>query len=130
MMTKTDKLTAPEIASRLSQFIGTENYYRHWTGALVYTDGVKAMAEMCGAYWLIDSIASWQPTCRRDEMLREMQFWTLKRMGAGTWDLRVERDEGNIAFSQPIEFSDFPMNEMKLWVQAGSPMVLMLPSEY
>lgn len=129
-MTKTDKLTPAEIASRLSQFIGTENYYRHWTGALVYTDGVKAMAELCGAFWLIDAIASWQPSCRRDEMLREMQFWTLKRLGDGTWELQVERDEGDVAFSQPIEFSDFPMNEMKLWVQAGSPMVLMLSSEY
>ncbi|MCE5229028.1 hypothetical protein LLG95_05465 [bacterium] len=129
-MMKTDKLTAPEIASRLSQFIGTENYWRHWTGALVYTDGVKAMAEMCGAFWLIDAIASWQPTCRRDEMLREMQFWILRRFDDQKWVLEVERDEGDVAFHQEIEFSDFPLREIKLWVQAGSPMVLMLPSEY
>ena len=44
--------------SDLSQFIGTENYYRHWTGHGVYTDGVKYLAEKAGAYWLIDAILS------------------------------------------------------------------------
>jgi len=35
------RLTAGQLESNLSQFYGTENYYKHWTGAIVYTDGVK-----------------------------------------------------------------------------------------
>jgi hypothetical protein len=48
-----------DIINELSQFWGTENYHKHWLG-LVYTDGIKAMAELCGAYWLIDVVASYE----------------------------------------------------------------------
>jgi len=129
----TEKLSPDQIRSHLASFSGTENYHRHWTGALVCTDGAKAMADLCGAWWLVDAIASWQSHCRGDAMLMEMQFWTLRKQEGGKWTLQVERDAGNVAFSQEIEYSDFPLNEMKLWAGAGGPqgaMVLMLPSEY
>jgi hypothetical protein len=127
------ELTSAEIEAQLGQFIGSENYYRHWTGALVYTDGVKAMAELCGAYWLIDAVASWQPQCRKDKMLRQIQFWTLRRTEDNQWLLCVERDTDDVAFRQQIEFSDFPLTEIKLYAAAGGPggaIVLMLPTEY
>ncbi len=36
--------------SDLSHFTGTENYYRHWTRRLVYTDGVKYLADEGNAH--------------------------------------------------------------------------------
>ena len=39
---------------------GSENFYCHKTSLILYTDGVKEMAEKCSAYWLIDLIISHQ----------------------------------------------------------------------
>jgi len=58
--------------SDLSQFIGTVNYYRHWIGQGVYTDGVQYLAEQAGAYWLVDAVFSYR---RRESF----QIWTLKK---------------------------------------------------
>ena len=38
----------------LMQFIGTENYWRHWLG-FNYTDGVKYLAEKGEAYWQLSA---------------------------------------------------------------------------
>jgi len=134
------KMTTAEIEQMLPHFSGTTAYFRHWTGALVYTEGVAWLAENAGAFWLIDAIAAWQADCRRDRMLREMQFWTLKKFQIpskpqwdGRWVLYCERDENDRAFQQVIDFSDFPLDGIKLWVAAGGPngeYVLMLPGEY
>ena len=68
--------------STLDQFIGTEGYTR-WSPLfrrMVLTDGAKFVADnggRNGAYWLVDAIASHQPKALKNEMLREIQFWTL-----------------------------------------------------
>ena len=42
----------------LRQFSGSETWYRHaFVRSVLYTDGVKHVAEAGGAYWLIDEIA-------------------------------------------------------------------------
>jgi hypothetical protein len=35
---------------------GSENFYCHKPSLILYTDGVRELAEGCGAYWLIDLI--------------------------------------------------------------------------
>ena len=35
---------------------GSENFYCHKPSLMLYTDGVKELAEKAGAYWLIDLI--------------------------------------------------------------------------
>ena len=47
-----------ELRIALTKFTGTVNYYRHWTRAFHYTDGVAFLAENVGAYWLLDHIAA------------------------------------------------------------------------
>jgi len=63
----------------LSPFTGTEQWYQHFTG-LLYTDGVKYVADTAGAYWLIDAIASYQhePQVKRNRRLQEFQLWVLE----------------------------------------------------
>ncbi len=126
---------ASQIHQRLTHFTGTTTYVRHWTGALLYTEGVQWLAEKAGAYWLIDAIASWQPECRKHPMLREMQFWRLNvNQADNSAGLECFPDDGHPAHvRQEIEFTDFPLAEIKLWAAAGGPggrMVLMLPGEY
>jgi hypothetical protein len=121
------KKTAEEITRDLAQFTGTEHHYKHFLSRLVYTDGVKYVADACGAYWLLDVIASYQGRCLRDPKLSEMQFWTLKvDLEKGKGLVTCERDEGDVAIRQRIPSTDFPLAEIKIWVENNT---MYLPSE-
>lgn len=112
----------------LEQFTGTENYYKHSMG-LLYTDGLHYLVQEAKAYWLIDAIASWQisPKVKKDPMLQRIQFWKLRVNTDHSASLPCERDEGNIALSQEISYTDFPLESVTLYLADG---VLLLPSEY
>lgn len=109
----------------LEQFTGTTRYYPHGLG-LKYSDGVKFLADRAGAYWLIDSIALHQPHCLKDPMLQEIQFWKLKVENL-SGVLTCERDEGDVYLSEPISFTDFPLDSITLYLADG---ILYLPSEH
>jgi len=118
-------MQAVELERSLSQFIGTQNYYKHFTG-LFYTDGIKYLADKAGSYWLIDLIASWQiyPKVRSCPF----QIWELKVNEDRTAVITMKEDTNEpIKAKQEIQFTDFPLKEIKLYVVDG---VLMLPSEY
>jgi hypothetical protein len=131
---------AIDLQKELQQFTGTEQYYKNL--GLLYTDGIKNLADRAGAYWLIDLIASYQPKCRRNEDLRDFQVWYLTRPGAtiAPW-LTQPHESGCIVtcwsdtpnageapiVRQDVPFTDFPLVEIKLYVCGG---VLMIPSEY
>jgi len=116
-----------ELESALDYFSGTENWWKHWAGRITYTDGVKYLAEKAGAFWLIDLIASHQNRRLRDE---KFQVWTLtvdrSKNPMAVAECRPDRDEPVIA-RQKIEFTDFPLPSIKLWLVDK---VLLLPSEY
>jgi hypothetical protein len=86
---------------------------------------------------LIDAIASYQRDRRitGNRLLRDLQFWELTvRDGAGL--LTCVADAGlPPAITQAIAFTDFPLSEVRVWVERGSVdgvteiMVAMLPSE-
>ena len=108
--------------SDLGQFIGTVNYYRHWIGQGVYTDGVKYLADKAGAYWLIDAIFS---HTRREPF----QIWTLKKNADDNGAvLTMQEDSGERAkVRQKIPYTDFPLDQIQLYLIDG---VLLLTSEY
>lgn len=120
--------TAPEIQAELVQFSGTENYYRHWLGFL-YTDGVKWLCDNARCYWLIDTIMAYQrdPLVTKDPALQEHQFWRLHVNPDRSATLYCDRDTGNTAFSHKVELTDFPLDEVDLWMEGG---VLILPGEH
>lgn len=135
MSNATKKLTEAD----LSQFTGSETFTRHWSRRLIFTEGVKFLAENAasgsGAYWLIDAIASHQIEIKtlankrdRDD-LRDFQVWELKLNGKGGATLTCRADsDRKPAVTQEIEFTDFEF-DIKLWVERGEEMTLMLPSE-
>jgi hypothetical protein len=104
--------------SELSQFTGTEHYYRNQWG-LVYTDGVKHVAERAGAYWLLDLISSYQPMLarRKDARLQELQFWKLvvNEDHSAVVTCVADSDEEPVV-RQVMEFTDFPLPELDVWV--------------
>ena len=111
----------------ISQFSGGDDRYEHVTKRLIYTEGVKYVADEAGAYWLIDAIASYQ-TRELDERTRGFQCWTLAvNRKESTAVLVCDDGDGNVAVTQAIEYTDFPDEEIKMYVANGT---LMLPSEY
>lgn len=112
----------------LSQFTGTEQYYK-WSVLFpnfVLTDGAKYVAETCGAYWLMDAIASYKQRYDKEGFA----VAHLKKAKKG-WVLTIDDGNDNVLATQKIEFSDFPLDEIKLYaVQSGDLWVMMLPGEY
>jgi hypothetical protein len=112
-------------ASDLANFTGIE--YRHRHGLvrhITYTEGVKYMADHGGAYWLIDKIATLQlePKIKKEEF----QFWKLK-VKDNSATLTCDDGNENIVYSEHIEFTDFPLEEIRFYCTDN---VILLPSEY
>lgn len=59
-MTAVSTDRASEILHSLAYCTGSTEWFQHWTRRIRYTEGVKQMAELCQAYWLIDIVASYQ----------------------------------------------------------------------
>lgn len=113
----------------LNQFTGSETFYRHWQGLLLYTEGVLYVAEKGNAFWLIDAIASYQHSAKitEDKKLQEIQFWELQVKEDQSATLFCWRDSDDLAFTQEIGFTDFPLERIEFYLTNS---VLMLPSEY
>ena len=115
-----------EIMEIISQANSTEHYHRisPIEGYPVITDGVLAVAEAAGAFWLLDLVCSHQ--C--DERLcREFQVWKLEvDLEAQTGIVRGCNDDVVIV-EQVIPYTDFPLEEFKLFLIDG---VILLPREY
>ena len=96
---------------------------------LTVTDGVLYLAEQGGAHWRLDAIASRQldPRVRDDRMLQQIQFWKLTVNPDRSAVLVCERDSEDVAVTQEIPFTDFPLELVTIYCQGG---VLLLPSEY
>jgi hypothetical protein len=122
-------MDAETLLQNLKHFCGTEQYYKHFLG-IRYTDGVKYLAENAQCYWLIDAIASHQPTANKNQRLREFQLWFLHvgdthefiKPKAGNkavltcWEDTPTSDTKPVVIQQ-IPFTDFPLPKIKLYLQ-------------
>lgn len=126
-------------AASLGHFTGTESYHR-WSilfRNMVLTDGALYVAKnggSHGAFWLMDAIASHQPAARKHRSLQDIQFWKLRvNLAKKTCVLECRADSDKpVLIKQEIEYTDFDLEEIDLWVQPGGDnlWVIMLPSEY
>ena len=110
----------------LAHFTGTEQWYRHgMVRNILYTEGVKYVAEEAGAYWLIDEMVFGQsrPKVRREPF----QVWTLtlNKTGRGA-RLACTDGNGNKLFSKLITYTDFP-ETISFYLTDRT---ILLPSEY
>ena len=119
-----------QLYQELNRFNGSEVLFKNIFG-LKYTEGVQHLAQQAGAYWLIDAIASHLVTSRK---LRQEPFLVIF--------LRAKNRQGRLTFhsdynsdnpsefpslkTQKIHYTDFPLEEIKFYVENG---VIMLPSE-
>lgn len=102
---------------------GSEQLFRY-RGQAVFTEGVKEVADVAGAYWLIDAIFSYG---RKEEF----QVWHLDVVGSKAWLSMQEDTEAPVLVLQEIEFTDFPEGQWKFYLVVNPDQaVLMVPNEY
>ena len=125
--------------TELAQFTGTDTW-RSWSPLfpnMLLTAGAQYVAEnggTSGAYWLMDAIASYQPSLQKNPRLREAQFWKLQVHADKTATLICQEDSDiEPVVTQQIEFTDFDLPEIRLYcmpVGDGVRHTILLPSEY
>lgn len=107
---------------QLTQYMCTDEYHK-WFGGMLITDGVKAMGEMYQCYWLIDIVASYQPTLRGEEF----QVWEFKKSDKGKGVVTCEDGNGRVLKTQKIGYTDIKADIATIWVEGN---VALLPSEH
>lgn len=122
----------------LNQFTGDLLRYTHpLNRSVLYTPGIRYVAEAGQAYWLIDAVASYFGTSpmtdamKRDPRIQRMQFWRLEVEGLSAV-LTATADSGEEPFiQQEISYTDFPLKSIDIWAgYDGSFWTLYLPSEH
>ena len=122
-MSNTKTLTEAD----LRQFTGTETWFRHGLNrSILYTEGAQFVAEHGGAYWLLDAIALAQLS-EKAVKAEPFQVWALNVHENRTAAFTCEDGNGKTVYSQEIEFTDFPLPQIKLWFTDNT---ILLPSEY
>ena len=108
-----------------------ESIYAHATGTEAYhklgvftktvaTDGVLAVCQHAGAFWLFDAITSYN-------LEEPFQIWELEVKDRKAVLTMKEDTDQPILVKQDIDHTDFPEGLWKFYLIDG---VLLLPSEY
>lgn len=125
-------MSRPLTPQGLAAFTGDLDRYRHALNRrVIYTPGVRYLAEAGGAYWLIDVIASWigsasfNEAVAADERIEQLLFWTLDcsdDLGKGRSGVVRAWREGSAppfaptAFiTQQIAYTHFPLDTVAIW---------------
>lgn len=128
----------PLSESSLYQFTGDIRRYTHpLNRKVIYTPGVRYLADAGRAYWVIDAIASYfgspemNAAITRDPRIGQIQFWRLE-VSDEKAVLTAEADAGEEPFiRQEIPYTDFPLNMVAVWAAYdGTYWTLYLPSEH
>jgi hypothetical protein len=123
-------MTPEELQSQLAEFYGSENLYHRSTPIVIYyTDGIKWLQENVDCYWLMDLIASYQTT--KFKKANERQFWKVL-VTDNSAVITCDDGNGNISVTQSIDYTDFPLPSLSIWVQIQEEgrIFIYLPSEY
>lgn len=111
----------------LSQFYGTENYYRSCIFApnMVHTDGVQYFAENAGngAFWFLDIVATEIYPLLKTEPFIAI---TLNSVDGKAKIVATDGDDG-LVFKKDIDYTDCPDGTYEFFLTDN---VLMLTSEY
>ena len=130
-MVEKEKLSKAELLAALRQFYGTEHYYQ--TGQVTQaTDGVFFLAEEAGIHWLLNIIDTVFHKFTEDFVnvkLTVFEDRSAKVVIDNGMDLKdkFEAMRYRCFHKQKIPYTDFVLDELKLYVQGK---VILLPSEY
>ena len=121
-------ITLEELQADLAHCNGTEYYYPSLMRNVVYTDGMKRVADLAGAYWLIDYVA---PLVSKMYPRAGFQLWELEVTGSEAVLTMREDSDRPALHEERIPYTDFPEGRFKFYA-CGTParFVIMVPEEY
>lgn len=122
-------MDARELQTALDGFIGSQQLYFRQTplGRIEYTEGIRFLQQQ-GGLWLIDAIASYQSSDFKAN--NPFQSWTLLvSLDTKMAILSATDGNDNVLVSQEIEFTDFPVSQIKIFVEIDPSLLIYLPSE-
>lgn len=113
------------ILTNLPQFTGTEQIWKHRTfaGSIYLSDGCNFIREKAQCRWLFDLIFSHQLKLKTESF----QCWKLNRIDGNVFSVQCSDGNKTILVSQEISYSDFPLDEIEIWLIDG---ISLLKSEY
>lgn len=118
------------LLNELSNFTGTENYYKASVlSNLKLTDGMQHLRERADCYWLVTIVESVQ---HLDKIKANKEFilWRIEVKGKG-FVVSAYRDsplsKENLLYTQEGEYTDFPLKEYEFYQVDDT---LLLKSEY
>jgi len=116
-------MTKRFLPSDVQQLAGSERWYRHqFVPEVLYTEGVKQVADQTEAYWLLDEIAFAQHA-ERAVAAEAFQVWKLVVQRDCTGTLTCKDGNGKVVFTTELDFVIFPEPEFVLWF-AGDTILL------
>ena len=118
---------SPLDPNTLAQFTGSERFFRYaLVREVIFTEGVKYVADAAGAYWLLDEIAlaqRFEPGVKAEAF----QVWDLTVGSGGSAIIACDDGNGREVYSKQIEWTDFPEPGIRMYFCNGC---IHLPSEY
>lgn len=114
------------LRAELARLPRSSETFRHSSGSLVYTAGVKHLVERCRIFWFIDVIAACQPrfvAVRDLELFQLWEFWIADGRGVAF----CSKDSERVLIRVPLARRDSALPYVRLHLRQG---VLMLPSEH
>lgn len=118
------------LKQQLKEFRGTGHYIKHMhpgRSPIYLTQGCLFIRERCQAYWLFNSILSFQLDLRLKNV--NFQIWELRQLQKDlSCELSVREDsDKKPIIIQAIPFSNFLLDSIKIWVIGN---VALLPGQY
>lgn len=123
----------------LQHFTGDLERFRHSLNRrVIYTPGIRHVAESGGAYWLLDEIAIFLGSAgfgravAADPRIGYLHFWRLEVREDRSATLAARADSDVEPFClREIPFTDFPLDSIDIWAGFdGRHWTLYLPSEH
>lgn len=115
---------------------GCNEYYRHPPSrGFVYTDGVKEVADVAGAYWLLDILATEGVKAIREDQIANnggLVVFTIQVNDSNNAHLSLSSDDCSPdLWKQYVGYTDFPEGTWKFFLQYdGTHVICILPTEY
>lgn len=132
-------MNTPLSHADLQRFSGDLERFRHpLARRVIYTPGVRFLAERGSAYWLVDEIAlaiaggEIARAGRHDERVLRLHFWRLEVRPDRSAELTARADSDIPPFvARTIPWTDFPLDHVDIWAgYDGTYWTLYLPSEH
>lgn len=128
-------MNGDELKSGMRDFLGGSDHRYSYGGIFPWaliTPGVKWLADEGQCYWLMDLIFSHQREIKKAHSERYyFQVWSLAVNEDRSCVATCDDGDGLVMAQQEIEWTDFPMDSVKLYCcYEDDRAILLLPEEY